>query len=104
VAPRPAHPHRLQATGLVANVANIAVFLALYLTPGYAPALAVTSDAASSSTAPRCCWPPPRLRRLRGPGVSNWLLGRDDQISCMLFWPIDHAERRRTHAKMSASH
>jgi hypothetical protein len=36
--------------------------------------------------------------------VSNWLLHRDDQIGCLLFWPIDHAERRRTHAGMSTSH
>jgi hypothetical protein len=35
--------------------------------------------------------------------VSNWLLRRDDQIGCLLFWPIDHAERRRTHAGMPAS-
>ncbi len=35
--------------------------------------------------------------------VSNWLLGRDDQIGCLLFWPVDHAERRRTHAGMPAS-
>jgi ABC-type sulfate transport system permease component len=46
VAPRQRTPTRLQATGPIANVANIAVFLALYLTPDYAPALAVTSDAA----------------------------------------------------------
>jgi hypothetical protein len=24
--------------------------------------------------------------------VPNWLLGRDDQIGCALFWPIDHRE------------
>ena len=35
--------------------------------------------------------------------VSNWLLGRDDQVGCLLFWPIDHAERRRARAGMSAS-
>jgi hypothetical protein len=105
VAPRPADPTRLQATGLVANVANIAVFLALYLTPGYAPALAVTSDAALIFYGASML-----LAALRGYAgceilaVSNWLLGRDDQIGCLLFWPIDHAERRRTHAKMSASH
>jgi hypothetical protein len=56
-------PTRLQATGLVANVANIAVFLALYLTrtshrPWRSPA-----TPPSSSTARQCCW----------------LLGRDDQ-------------------------
>jgi hypothetical protein len=35
--------------------------------------------------------------------VSNWLLGRDDQIGCLLFWPVDHAEHYRTHAGMPAS-
>ena len=98
-------PTRLQATGPVANLANITVFLALYLTPDHAPALTVTSDATlvfyGASTL---------LAALRGYtgrevlAVSNWLLGRDDQIGCPLFWPIDHAERRRTHAGMPASH
>jgi uncharacterized spore protein YtfJ len=32
--------------------------------------------------------------------MSNWLLHRDDQIGCLVFWPIDHAEHRRTHAEM----
>jgi hypothetical protein len=50
-------PTRLQATGPVANVLNVVLFLALYLTPAYAPVLSVTSDAALSSTARRCCWP-----------------------------------------------
>lgn len=26
--------------------------------------------------------------------VPNWLLRRDDQIGCAVFWPIDHLERR----------
>ncbi len=26
--------------------------------------------------------------------VSNWLLGRDDQIGCAVFLPVDHLERR----------
>jgi hypothetical protein len=26
--------------------------------------------------------------------ASNWVLGRDDQVGCLLFWPIDHAERQ----------
>jgi hypothetical protein len=97
-------PTRLPATGSVANVANIAVFLALYLTPDYAPALAATSDATLIYGASML------LAALRGYAgcevlaVSNWLLGRDDQIGCLLFWPVDHAERRRTHARMAASH
>jgi hypothetical protein len=28
--------------------------------------------------------------------VSNWLLGRDDQVGCALFWPIDQLEHYRT--------
>jgi hypothetical protein len=96
---------RLQATGPVANVLNVALFLALYLTPVYAPVLSVTSDAALLFYGASML-----LAALRGYAgcevlaVSNWLLGRDDQVGCLLFWPIDHAERRRTHTEMSASH
>jgi hypothetical protein len=28
--------------------------------------------------------------------VSNWLLRRDDQIGCAVFWPIDQLEQHRT--------
>jgi hypothetical protein len=92
------------ATGSVANVVNLAVLLALYLTPEYAPALAIASDAALLFYGASML-----LAALRGYAgcevlaVSNWLLGRDDQIGCLLFWPIDHAERRRTDAGRSAS-
>ena len=98
-------PTRLQATGPLANVVNLAVFLALYLTPAYAPALSITSDAALLFYGASML-----LAALRGYAgcevlaVSNWLLGRDDQIGCLLFRPIDHAERRRAHAGMSANH
>ncbi|MDP8928339.1 MAG: hypothetical protein M3O70_07115 [Actinomycetota bacterium] len=26
--------------------------------------------------------------------VSNWLLGRDDQLGCILFSPLDHLEKK----------
>jgi hypothetical protein len=96
-------PTRLEATGPVANVVNLAVLLALYLTPEYAPTLAVTSDAALLFYGGSML-----LAAVRGYAgcevlaVSNWLLGRDDQIGCLAFWPIDHAERRRAHAERSA--
>jgi hypothetical protein len=98
-------PTRLQATGPVANVLNVVLFLALYLTPAYAPVLSVTSDAALLFYGASML-----LAALRGYAgcealaVSNWLLGRDDQVGCLLFWPIDHAERRRARAGMSSSH
>jgi hypothetical protein len=87
---------RLAATGPLGHTLNLAVFLALYLTPWYAPALGFTSDAAllfygaSMLVAAR-----------RGdPGcevlaVPNWLLGRDDQVGCVVFSPIDHLEAQR---------
>ena len=28
--------------------------------------------------------------------MSNWLLGRDDQVGCALFWPLDQLEHHRT--------
>jgi hypothetical protein len=79
-------PARLQATGPVGHALNLAVFLVLYL---WEP----TSDAALLFYGASML-----LAALRGYGgcevlaVSNWLLGRDDQIGCALFWPIDHRE------------
>jgi len=26
--------------------------------------------------------------------VSNWLLRSDDQVGCVMFWPVDETERR----------
>jgi len=87
------HPRRLQATGPLAYLINIAVFAALYLTPWYAPALSVTSDAALLFYGTSML-----VAAVRGYAgcevlaVSNWVLRRDDQIGCMLFWPVDAAE------------
>ena len=85
---------RLQATGPVGHTLNLAVFLALYLTPWYAPALGFTSDAALLFYGTSML-----LAALRGDAgcevlaVSNWLLGRDDQVGCVVFAPIDQLER-----------
>lgn len=89
---------RFQATGPVAHLVNIAVFLALYLTTWYAPSLEVTSDAAVLFYGASML-----LAAVRGYAgcevlaVSNWLLGRDDQVGCAVFWPIDQMETRRSH-------
>jgi hypothetical protein len=83
-------PTRLEATGPVGHALNLAVFLALYLAEP-------TSDAALIFYG-ASMW----LAALRGYAgcevlaVSNWLLGRDDQVGCALFWPVDQLERRRT--------
>jgi hypothetical protein len=81
---------RLEATGPVAHAVNLAVFLALYLAEP-------TSDAALIFYG-ASMW----LAALRGYAgcevlaASNWLLGRNDQVGCALFWPVDQLEHHRT--------
>jgi len=88
-------PAHLQAITPVGYMLNCAVFFALYLTPQYAPALAFTSDAALLFYGASML-----LAAARGYAgcevlaVSNWLLRRDDQVGCVLFWPVDCLERR----------
>jgi hypothetical protein len=83
-------PSPLRATGAVGHALNLAVFLALYL-------LEPTSDAALLFYGASML-----LAALRGYAgcevlaVSNWLLGRDDQVGCAVFWPIDHLEHQKT--------
>jgi len=85
---------RFAATGPVSHALNLAVFLALYLTPWYAPPLRFTSDAALLFYGTSML-----LAALRGYAgcevlaLSNWLLRRDDQVGCMVFSPIDQLER-----------
>jgi hypothetical protein len=81
-------PAPLRATGRVAHALNLAVFLVLYL-------LEPTSDAAlvfygaSMLLAAAAGYAGCEVL-----AVSNWLLGRDDQVGCAIFGPIDRRERR----------
>jgi hypothetical protein len=81
---------RLEATGPAGHAFNLAVFLVLYLSEP-------TSDAALIFYG-ASMW----LAAVRGYAgcevlaVSNWLLGRDDQVGCALFWPIDQLEHHRS--------
>lgn len=89
-------PGRLRATGPAGYMLNCAIFFVLYLTPWYAPAFSVTSDAALIFYGASML-----LAALRGYAgcevlaVSNWLLRRDDQVGCVLFWPVDQLEHRQ---------
>lgn len=89
-------PARFQATGPWGFALNIAIFLALYLTPFYARPLAFTSDAALLFYGSSML-----LAAVRGYAgcevlaISNWLLRRDDQVGCVVFAPIDHLENRQ---------
>lgn len=85
----------LQATGPIGFIVNVAVFMALYLTPVYFPPLSMTSDATLIFYGASML-----LAALRGYAgcevlaISNWLLRRDDQVGCVLFSPIDALEKR----------
>jgi len=86
---------RYEATGPLATTINIAVFIALVLTPLYAPPLSFTSNAAFLFYGASML-----LAAARGYGgcevlaISNWILRRDDQIGCLVLSPIDDYERR----------
>ena len=83
-------PTRLQATGPVGHALNLAVFLVLYLPEPTSDATLIFYGASM--------W----LAALRGYAgcevlaMSNWLLSRDDQVGCALFWPVDQLEHDRT--------
>jgi hypothetical protein len=90
-------PAPLQATGLIATVLNILIFLALVSTPLYLPQLSFLGFAALVFYGASML-----VAALRGYAgcevlaASNWILGRDDQVGCLVLSPIDSAERRLT--------
>jgi hypothetical protein len=88
-------PTRLQATGPGSTALNMLVLAALLLTPWYLPPLSFTSVAALVFYGASML-----LAALRGysgcevTAISNWILGRDDQVGCLVFSPVDDLERR----------
>ncbi|HEX7265179.1 MAG TPA: hypothetical protein VF383_13475 [Candidatus Dormibacteraeota bacterium] len=88
-------PTRLEATGLGSTALNMLVLAALILTPWYAPPLAFTSVAALVFYGASML-----LAAVRGysgcevTAISNWILGRDDQVGCLVLSPVDDLERR----------
>jgi hypothetical protein len=98
------HPAPLRAVRPLWHLVNVAVFLALYLTWWYAPAVDVLSDAALLFYGASML-----VAAVRGDAgcevlaVSNWLLRRDDQIGCAVFGPIDLAEARRAGRQVAAT-
>jgi hypothetical protein len=87
-------PSRLVKTGPIGHAINVAVFLTLYLTPWYAPALSFSSDAGllfyGCSMLVSAVWGYAGCEVL---AVSNWLLRRNDQVGCLLFDPLDRVEQ-----------
>src|SRR5215831_14976912 len=79
---------RLDQTGVVPVVINFLVFITLLI---FEPTRGATLVFLGSAML---------FAAVRGAGgceivaVSNWLLRRDDQIGCPLFWPVDQYEAR----------
>jgi hypothetical protein len=82
-------PQPLSATGPVGHVVNVLVLIPLFVLPATAGAAFLFYGTSML------------LAAARGTGgcevtaISNALLARDDQVGCVLFAPIDAAERRR---------
>ena len=89
------HPERLVVTGPLGYPLTVAVFCALYFTWWYAPSVSALSDAALLLYGTSML-----AAAARGYGgcevlaISNWILRRDDQVGCLLFEPVDRAERQ----------
>ena len=83
---------RLEQTGPVAMLINFVVFLGLVV---FEPTRGATLVFLGSAMV---------FAAARGKGgceivaVSNWLLRRDDEVGCPLFWPVDAYEARRISA------
>ena len=86
---------RFRATGPLGHAVNLGVFLALYLTGWYAPALDFTSDAVLLFYGVSML-----VAAARGYGgcevlaLSNWVLRREDEVGCALFFPVDQIDCR----------
>lgn len=88
-------PEPIMQVGPLAHVVTAISFLMLYSTPSYAPALSVTSGAALIFFGASMLIA--AVRGYRGCEVlalPNWLLGRNDQVGCVLYSPIDRLESR----------
>jgi hypothetical protein len=90
-------PSPLRATGTAAATINLLVLLALFIIPQFAPRIYFISTGAAVFYGASML-----LAALRGKAgcevtaISNWILGRDDQVGCPVFTPIDSIEHRPT--------
>ena len=89
------NPGRVVAIGPLWHALTVVVFLALYLTTWYAPAVSALSDAALLFYGASMLAAAARgYAGCEVLAISNWVLHRDDQVGCLFFEPVDLAERR----------
>lgn len=78
----------LRATGLLGHAANLVILIPLFALPATAGAAFLFYGASMLFAAARAAG------TCEVTAISNAVLGRDDQIGCPLFWPVDAAEAR----------
>ena len=86
-------PAPLGATGPVGHAVNAAIIVGLFVLP-FPPYVRDATALFYGASIVVAAW-----RGYAGCEVvviSNWLLRRDDQIGCPLFWPLDELEARMT--------
>jgi hypothetical protein len=83
------NPGRLDATGPVATCVNAAVFTPLFLIPATAGGVLLFYGSSMLVAAAR------RSGGCEVTEIANVALGRDDQVGCVLFGPIDAVEAGR---------
>lgn len=79
-------PEPLRATGPAGHAANVAIAIALFVQPATAGAAFLFYGASMLLAAAR------RNAACEVTAFSNALLGRDDQVGCTLFAPVDLVE------------
>jgi hypothetical protein len=86
----------LRFTGPFATMANCGLIVALVINPYTASAATLFYAAALLIGAWR------GQMGCEGTVISNWILGRDDQVGCPIFSPIDAAEARFRRRSLTA--
>lgn len=86
-------PTPLRETGPVATAINLGVLLALGLMPWYAPRIYFIATGAAFFYGVSMLLAAARGRAgCEVTAISNWILGREDQVGCPVFTPIDSWE------------
>lgn len=78
----------LRAIGALGHAANLLILIPLFAIPATAGAALLFYGASMLFAAARAAG------TCEVTAISNAVLGRDDQIGCPLFWPVDAAEAR----------
>jgi hypothetical protein len=79
----------LRATGPVGHLLNMVLVVVLLVPSATRPATLVWLGISMMLAAWR------GYAGCESLAISNWLLRRDDQVGCVVFWPLDEIEARR---------